>query len=216
MIWSCVALQVGVDRRLEVGLAALDGRRGRDELLGQRVRDGGGAGRIGVLGGDGQERAVERRVGPDLLQELVGGHAETELRDDGVEDRPRRGHGRVRRGQALRDQDLGVVGVHGRERLADDERRLRLVGLRQLAADDERRAGGQQDARDQEREPCPNDGDLAPEVHGVSLSAPELRGAPRDGDGRTATHGAESSITTLGAVNLTICRVPVRSGRPCG
>ncbi len=171
-------LQVGVDRRLELRLAALDGRRHGDELLGQRVRDGGRAGRIGVLGDDGQERAVQRRVGPDQLQELVGGHAEAELRDHGLEDRPRRGDRGVRRGQSLRDEELVVVGVHRRERLADDEPRLRLVDLRQQAGDHERHAGGEHDDSRRGAGAMPERWQSGAWGPPVSLSAPN-RGALR-------------------------------------
>ena len=55
------------------------------------------------------------------------------------------------------------------ESFADDEDRLRLVHLRQGAADEVTDGGRNDDADRQEREPCSNDRDLAPEVHAVSI-----------------------------------------------
>ena len=133
-------LQLPVDRGLERGLWALDRRRNSDELFGQRVGDGCSSGWVRVPGEDVQERAVQRSIRPDLLEELVCRHVQTELRDYGVEDRPRGSHGGIRRDQSLRDLDLRKARVHRRQRLADDERRLQFIGSWQLAADEERHA----------------------------------------------------------------------------
>ena len=159
-------LDVGIDGRLDVGLATLDRGRGRDELLGKRVRDGGGLRGIRVLGGDRQERAVERRIGPDALSQVVRGAPEAELLDGRVQDGTLRRDRRVRRRQALRNQELVDVRVCHLEGLADDQCRLGLVGLRQQAAQDERDAARQEHGDDEQRQPWPDDRDLSPKVHG--------------------------------------------------
>ena len=64
--------EILVDRLLERRLAALDGRRDGDQLLGQCVRDRSGAGRDRVLGGDGEQRAVTRCVHLHPVRELAG------------------------------------------------------------------------------------------------------------------------------------------------
>jgi len=125
---------------------------------------------------------VRRVLSPGALaltrvRKVVGRHVETELPDDAFEGGAPRRDARVGCREALRDEDLIVVGARHRERLADNERRLRPVRFRQDAADHARRATRQLDAHDQEREPRPNDGDLAPELHEVSLSPPRRRGA---------------------------------------
>ena len=140
-------------------------------------------------------RGAARRVHPpDMPKQLIRGHVEAKLRDDGVEDRSRRRNRCIGRRQTLRGEQLAVIGVHRRERLADDQRGLRLVDLRLLAADRERRAGGQENAHDQERKPCPDDGDLASEIHGVSLSLPRSCGALRATAATTATSGTTRRI----------------------
>ena len=79
---------------------------------------------------------------------------------------------RVRRGEVLRDEELGVVRVRGRQRLADDQRGLRLVDLLLEVADDERSGAGQHGGHHHQREPGPSHGDQSAEIHGASLSLP--------------------------------------------
>ena len=107
----------------------------------------------------------------------IGRLLETELSDHRLEDRARLRDRRVRRGQALRDEELRVVGVRRRQRLADDERGLRFVDLLLKAADPEGRGASKQGGHDHERQPGPEGGDQATEIHGGFTLCP-LRAGP--------------------------------------
>ena len=50
----------------------LDGWRNRDQLVGERVRDRGGTGRVSVARGDCQQRVVLRDIGDDAASEFIG------------------------------------------------------------------------------------------------------------------------------------------------
>ncbi len=112
----------------------------------------------------------------DALRELVGRLLETELSDHRLEDRARLRDRRVRRRQVLRDEELRVVGVRRRQRLADDERRLRFVDLLLEAADPEGRDAADKCGRDHERQPGPEGGDQATEIHGGFTLCPSRAG----------------------------------------
>ena len=74
------------------------------------------------------------------------------------------------------DEELGGRGIDRRQRLADDERGPRLVDLLLQVADDKGRGATKQGSHDHERQPGPDGGDQATEIHGASLSAPHVRG----------------------------------------
>ena len=188
--------QVLVDGALERRLATLDGRRGFDQPLAERVRDRSSARRIRVLRSDEQERAATWHVDLHLACQGACRLLEAEVSDHALEDRAGLCDRRVRCRKVLRNEELAVVRVRGRERLADDQRGSRLVNLLLEVADDVGRPAGQHGGHDHEREPGPSEDDQAAEFHGASLSRLEA--------GQLAGAKCQASIaTTFGTVNWT-------------
>src|SRR4029078_6557840 len=64
-------LELGLDRRLEVGLHSLDRGRGRDEKRGEGVRDRGRPRGIRVVGRDREQAAVRLRLRKDVPREIL-------------------------------------------------------------------------------------------------------------------------------------------------
>ncbi len=122
--WSCSAVRTGngaqavdlildlldlgleraelpVHEVLDIRLLSLDGGRCHDQLVGDRVRDGGRDDGIRVARADGDERAVDRRLRAHLAAELVRRERQVQRLDDTLQRGSQGCHDRVGLGESL-------------------------------------------------------------------------------------------------------------------